>query len=89
MGTVARCRAGPAAVTVARPGPVGHPVAGGLPFLVERPVAPDACVARVAAGLPPAPDTATFSACIADLDAIDPDIVRGEDDKPVSRGPNQ
>ncbi|MFD8254690.1 hypothetical protein [Streptomyces werraensis] len=39
--------------------------------------------------LPPKPDLTTRTAYIADLDAIDPDIVHGKDDKAVSRGLNQ
>lgn len=44
---------------------------------------------RAEAGLPPEPDTATRTAYIADLNAIDPDIVHGKDDTAVSRGLNQ
>ncbi|MGW4728872.1 hypothetical protein ACWEQC_06775 [Streptomyces shenzhenensis] len=41
------------------------------------------------AGLPPSPGPETRTAYIADLDAIDPDIVHGKEDKAVSRGLNQ
>jgi len=43
----------------------------------------------LASDLPPKPDLATRTAYLADLDAIDPDIVHGKDDKAVSRGRNQ
>jgi hypothetical protein len=39
--------------------------------------------------LPPKPDLTTRTAYIADLDAIDPDIVHGKEDKAISRGLNQ
>ncbi|MFF9147459.1 hypothetical protein ACF1BN_21640 [Streptomyces sp. NPDC014861] len=42
--------------------------------------------AREAAGLPPEPDAATAAAYIAALDAIDKDIVHGEEEKAISRG---
>jgi hypothetical protein len=41
------------------------------------------------AGIPPKPDAATQAAYIADLEAIDPDIVHGKPDKAVSRGRDQ
>lgn len=44
---------------------------------------------RAAAGLPPSPGVTTREAYLADLDAIDPDIVHGKDDKAVSRGLSQ
>ncbi|MFF6825038.1 hypothetical protein [Streptomyces longwoodensis] len=42
--------------------------------------------AREAAGLPPTPQAADWKAYIKTLDAIDPDIVHGKEDKAVSRG---
>ncbi|MEU3290152.1 MULTISPECIES: hypothetical protein [Streptomyces] len=42
--------------------------------------------AREAAGLPPTPQPADWKAYINALDAIDPDIVHGKEDKAVSRG---
>lgn len=51
--------------------------------------APDYSAARKAAGLPPSPGITTRMAYIADLDAIDPDIVHGKDDKAISRGLSQ
>lgn len=42
--------------------------------------------AREAAGLPPKPDAATARAFVDALNAIDPDIVHGKDEKAVSRG---
>ncbi|MEU3945445.1 hypothetical protein [Streptomyces sp. NPDC029526] len=44
---------------------------------------------RERAGLPPEPDLTTRQAYLADLDAIDTDIVHGKGDKAVSRGLNQ
>lgn len=43
----------------------------------------------LASDLPPKPDLATRTAYLADLDAIDPDIVHGKGDKAVSRGRSQ
>lgn len=43
---------------------------------------------RADAGLPPTPDAADWAAYIKALDAIDPDIVHGKEDKAVSRGIN-
>ncbi|MFD9703797.1 hypothetical protein [Lentzea sp. NPDC059081] len=40
-------------------------------------------------GIPPKPDTATQAAYIADLDAIDPEIVNGNPDRAVTRGRDQ
>ncbi|HKX69891.1 MAG TPA: hypothetical protein VJM75_01630 [Acidimicrobiales bacterium] len=40
------------------------------------------------AGLPPTPNAADWAAYINALDAIDPDIVHGKEDKAVSRGIN-
>ncbi|MGQ0776311.1 MAG: hypothetical protein ACT4NY_18105 [Pseudonocardiales bacterium] len=40
-------------------------------------------------GAPPKPDAATAAAYVADLEAIDPDIVHGKPDKAVSRGRDQ
>ncbi|MEV6614252.1 hypothetical protein AB0N31_10590 [Streptomyces sp. NPDC051051] len=42
--------------------------------------------AREAAGLPPTPQAADWKAYIKALDALDPDIVHGKEDKAVSRG---
>lgn len=42
-----------------------------------------------AAGLAPEPKAAVRAAYLADLDAIDPDIVHGKDDTAVDRGLNQ
>ena len=42
-----------------------------------------------ASDLPPKPDLTTRTAYIADLDAIDPDIVHGKEDKAISRGRSQ
>ncbi|TDV54183.1 hypothetical protein [Actinophytocola oryzae] len=42
-----------------------------------------------AAGIPPKPDATTKQAYIAELVAIDPDIVHGKEDKAVSRGRDQ
>lgn len=42
--------------------------------------------AREAAGLPPTPQAADWNAYIKALDALDPDIVHGKEDKAVSRG---
>lgn len=42
--------------------------------------------ARAAAGLPPTPAPAQWSAYIKALDAVDTDIVHGKEDKAVSRG---
>jgi hypothetical protein len=39
--------------------------------------------------LPPKPDQAIEAAYVADLEAIDPDIVHGKPDKAVNRGRNQ
>ncbi|MGW8365089.1 hypothetical protein ACWGK1_31615 [Streptomyces wedmorensis] len=53
-------------------------------------LSPDAkASARAAAGIPADPDTATAAAYIADLDAIDKDIVHGKEEKAISRGLNQ
>ncbi|MFJ8081976.1 hypothetical protein ACIQ6Y_15330 [Streptomyces sp. NPDC096205] len=41
---------------------------------------------REAAGLPPTPQPAQWAAYIKALNAIDPDIVHGKEDKAVSRG---
>lgn len=41
------------------------------------------------AGIPPEPNPATWGAYIADLTAIDPDIVHGKEEKAVDRGRNQ
>ncbi|MFU0241680.1 hypothetical protein ACKI1J_38820 [Streptomyces scabiei] len=43
---------------------------------------------RADAGLPPTPKAADWAAYIKALDAIDPDIVHGKEDKAVSRGIN-
>ncbi len=43
---------------------------------------------EVEAGIPPEPDAATVAAYIAELEAIDPDIVHGEPDKAIDRGRN-
>ncbi|MDX3629033.1 hypothetical protein PV728_01650 [Streptomyces europaeiscabiei] len=43
---------------------------------------------RADAGLPPTPNAADWAAYIKALDAIDPDIVHGKEDKAVSRGIN-
>ncbi|WP_405930334.1 hypothetical protein [Streptomyces sp. NBC_00827] len=50
--------------------------------------AADLAKAREAAGLPPSPEPAPRAAYIDGLNAIDPDIVHGKDDKAVSRGIN-
>jgi hypothetical protein len=50
--------------------------------------AADLAKAREAAGLPPSPGPAPRGAYIDGLNAIDPDIVHGKDDKAVSRGIN-
>lgn len=50
--------------------------------------AADLAKAREAAGLPPSPEPAARAAYIDGLNAIDPDIVHGKDDKAVSRGIN-
>ena len=41
---------------------------------------------REAAGLPPTPNPADWAAYIKALDALDPDIVHGKEEKAVSRG---
>lgn len=51
--------------------------------------APAASTARSVAGIPPKPDAATQAAYIADLEAIDPDIVHGKADKAMNRGRDQ
>ncbi|OII64602.1 hypothetical protein BJP40_19890 [Streptomyces sp. CC53] len=51
--------------------------------------AEDKAKAREAAGLPPKPDAATRQAFLDALNAIDPRIVDGKDEKAVSRGLNQ
>ncbi|MFH8717250.1 hypothetical protein [Streptomyces zaomyceticus] len=45
--------------------------------------------ARAAAGIPADPDAATAATYVADLDAIDKDIVHGKEEKAISRGLNQ
>lgn len=50
--------------------------------------AADLAKAREAAGLPPSPKPVDRAAYIDGLNAIDPDIVHGKDDKAVSRGIN-
>lgn len=50
--------------------------------------AEDRAKAREAAGLPESPAPADRAAYIDGLNAIDPDIVHGEEDKAVSRGIN-
>ncbi|MGI9000697.1 MAG: hypothetical protein ACR2GH_03430 [Pseudonocardia sp.] len=40
-------------------------------------------------GIPPEPGPDVVAALVADLDAIDPDIVHGKPDKAVNRGRNQ
>lgn len=50
--------------------------------------AEDLAKARAAAGLPPSPKPAARAAYLDGLNAIDPDIVHGKDDKAVSRGIN-
>lgn len=42
-----------------------------------------------AVGIPPAPDAATRTAYLADLTAINPDIVHGKPDTVIDRGRNQ
>ncbi|MGW3324849.1 hypothetical protein [Streptomyces virginiae] len=49
----------------------------------------DVEAARSAAGIPPSPAPAERTAYLAELNAIDPEIVNGKDDKAVSRGLNQ
>ncbi|MER6825029.1 hypothetical protein ABT352_03480 [Streptosporangium sp. NPDC000563] len=44
---------------------------------------------EVATGIPPKPDAATQAKFIAALEAIDPDIVHGKEDKAVDRARNQ
>lgn len=41
---------------------------------------------REAAGLPPTPNPADWAAYIKALDAVDPDIVHGKEEKAISRG---
>lgn len=50
--------------------------------------AEDLAEAREAAGLPPSPEPAARTAYLDGLNAIDPDIVHGKDDKAISRGIN-
>lgn len=50
--------------------------------------AEDLAKARKAAGLPPSPKPADRAAYLAGLNAIDPDIVHGKDDKAITRGIN-
>lgn len=50
--------------------------------------AADLAKAREAAGLPPSPKPVDRAAYIDGLNAIDPDIVHGKDDKAISRGIN-
>lgn len=50
-------------------------------------LSPDAKASiRAAAGLPPEPAPAARTAFLAALNAIDPDIVHGKEDKAISRG---
>lgn len=55
------------------------------PAAAER----EASTSSTAGDLPPKPKPETRTAYLADLDAIDPDIVHGEGDKAVSRGRSQ
>lgn len=65
-------------------------------YMVSRPAAPAANAttngqppaAEEQPAVPPAPDAATRTAYIADLEAIDPDIVHGDPDTAVNRGRN-
>jgi ABC-type enterochelin transport system substrate-binding protein len=63
--------------------PVDKPKASAAP---SAPSQADLDKAREAAGLPPKPDAATAKAFVDALNAIDPDIVHGKDEKAVSRG---
>ncbi|MEU9298819.1 hypothetical protein [Streptomyces sp. NPDC048266] len=64
--------------------------AAAKPSTTEATLSPEArASARAAAGIPADPDTATATAYIADLNAIDGDIVHGKDEKAISRGLNQ
>ncbi|OII63787.1 hypothetical protein BJP40_02595 [Streptomyces sp. CC53] len=48
--------------------------------------AEDKAKAREAAGLPPSPEPQPRAAFLAALNALEPDLVHGKDDKAISRG---
>lgn len=65
-------------------GPVAAAPASSAPSVSDE----DRAKAREAAGLPESPAPADRAAFLKGLNAIDPDIVHGKDDKAVSRGIN-
>ncbi|WP_066359838.1 DUF732 domain-containing protein [Herbidospora mongoliensis] len=66
-------------------------LAAGCGTVTEPAAAPSDAIASAEAdiGIPPAPDTDTQAKFIAALEAIDPDIVHGDEEKAVDRARNQ
>lgn len=80
LATLTACGTTPDEVT-----PAAGPKASATPTLTEE----QRAEVRDAAGLPDEPDAATAAEFIKALDAIDPRIADGKNDKAISRGLNQ